>query len=164
MIYGAIVLCTAFMFWKLPTAFLPDDDQGYLYTNVQLPAGATQARTLEALKVVEDQFSKESGIEGIVTVVGHSFSGSAQNGGLAFVTLKDWGERDSDNSASEIVKRAAARFSQIRDAIVYPMNPPPIRELGNQTGFVFRLQDRADKGNAALILSLIHISEPTRPY
>lgn len=164
-IYGAIVLCTAFMFWKLPTAFLPDDDQGYLYTNVQLPAGATQARTLEVLKVVEDQFSKESGIDGIVTVVGHSFSGSAQNGGLAFVTLKDWSERDSDNSASEIVKRAAARFSQIRDAIVYPMNPPPIRELGNQTGFVFRLQDRADHGNKALtaardqLLQLAHESK-----
>ncbi len=150
-IYGAIILCTAFMFWKLPTAFLPDEDQGYVYANIQLPAGATQARTLEVLKVVEDQFAKEPGVEGTITVVGHSFSGSGQNGGLAFVTLKDWEERDSDNSADAIVKRAFARFSQIRDAIVFPLNPPPIKELGNETGFVFRLQDRASKGNDALV-------------
>ena len=144
-IYGAIVLCTAFMFWKLPTSFLPNEDQGYVYTNVQLPAGATQARTLETLKIVEDQFTKEPSVESVITVVGHSFSGNGQNGGLAFVTLKDWGERDSDNSANSIVQRAFSRFSQIRDAIVFPMNPPPIRELGNETGFVFRLQDRSSK-------------------
>ena len=151
LIYGAIVLCAAFMFWKLPTSFLPNEDQGYVYTNVQLPAGATQARTLETLKVVEDQFSKEPGVESVITVVGHSFSGNGQNGGLAFVTLKDWGERDSDNSADSIIQRAFGRFSQIRDAIVFPMNPPPIRELGNETGFVFRLQDRSSKGNEALV-------------
>lgn len=150
-IYGAIVLCVAFMFWKLPTSFLPNEDQGYVYTNIQLPAGATQARTLETLKIVEDQFMKEPGVDNVITVVGHSFSGNGQNGGLAFVTLKDWSERDSDNSADAIVQRAFARFSQIRDAIVFPMNPPPIRELGNETGFVFRLQDRASKGNAALV-------------
>ena len=150
-IYGAIVLCTAFMFWKLPTSFLPNEDQGYVYTNVQLPAGATQARTLETLKIVEDQFTKEPSVESVITVVGHSFSGNGQNGGLAFVTLKDWGERDSDNSANSIVQRAFSRFSQIRDAIVFPMNPPPIRELGNETGFVFRLQDRSSKGNDALV-------------
>lgn len=150
-IYGAIVLCAAFMFWKLPTAFLPDEDQGYVYTNVQLPAGATQARTLETLKIVEDQFTNEPFVDSVITVVGHSFSGNGQNGGLAFVTLKDWGERDSDNSANSIVQRAFGRFSQIRDAIVFPINPPPIRELGNQTGFVFRLQDRSSQGNDALV-------------
>lgn len=150
-IYGAIVLCAAFMFWKLPTSFLPDEDQGYVYTNIQLPAGATQARTLETLKIVEDQFTKEPGVEGVITVVGHGFSGNGQNSGLAFVTLKDWGERDSDNSASSIIQRAFGRFSQIRDAIVFPMNPPAIRELGNESGFVFRLQDRSSKGNDALV-------------
>lgn len=151
LIYGAIVVCTAFMFWKLPTSFLPNEDQGYVYTNVQLPSGATQARTLEALKVVEDQFMKEPGVDHIVTVVGHSFSGSGQNGGLAFVTLKDWGERGSDDSADAIVKRAFGRFSQVRDAIIFPMSPPPIGELGTESGFVFRLQDRASKGNDALV-------------
>lgn len=150
-IYGAIVLCAAFMFWKLPTSFLPNEDQGYVYTNIQLPSGATQARTLEVLKVVEDQFTKEPGVEGVITVVGHSFSGNGQNGGLAFVTLKDWDERGSEDSADAIVQRAFGRFSQIRDAIVFPMSPPPIRELGNESGFVFRLQDRASKGNEALV-------------
>lgn len=150
-IYGAIVLCAAFMFWKLPTSFLPNEDQGYIYTNIQLPSGATQARTLEVLKVVEDQFSKEPGVEGTIAVVGHSFSGNGQNGGLAFITLKDWGDRGSDDSADAIVQRAFGRFSQIRDAVVFPMSPPPIRELGNESGFVFRLQDRASKGNDALI-------------
>ncbi len=150
-IYGAIVLCAAFMFWKLPTSFLPNEDQGYIYTNVQLPSGATQARTLEVLKVIEDQYGKEPGIENTITVVGHSFSGNGQNGGLAFVTLKDWSERGSEDSADAIVGRAFGRFSQIRDAIVFPMSPPPIRELGNESGFVFRLQDRASKGNDALV-------------
>ena len=150
-IYGAIVLCAAFMFWKLPTSFLPNEDQGYIYTNVQLPSGATQARTLEVLKVIEDQYGKEPGVDGTITVVGHSFSGNGQNGGLAFITLKDWSERGSEDSADAIVQRAFGRFSQIRDAVVFPMSPPPIRELGNESGFVFRLQDRASKGNAALV-------------
>lgn len=150
-IYGAIVVCTGFMFWKLPTSFLPNEDQGYVYTNIQLPAGATQTRTEEILKIMEDQFGNEPGVEGVVAVVGHSFSGEGQNGGLGFITLKDWSERGSEDSADAIVKRAFKRFSQIRDAIVYPMSPPPIRELGNQTGFIFRLQDRASLGNDALI-------------
>lgn len=150
-IYGAIVVCMGFMFWKLPTSFLPNEDQGYLYTNLQLPAGATQARTLETLKVVEDQFMNEPAVENTITVVGHSFSGSGQNGGLAFVTLKDFSERGSDDSASAIVGRAFARFSQIRDALVFPLSPPPIRELGTETGFNFRLQDRSSQGNEKLV-------------
>lgn len=150
-IYLGICICTAFLFWKLPTAFLPNDDQGYIYTNVQLPAGATQARTEEILKIMEDQFMNEPGVDEVVAVVGHSFSGSGQNGGLGFITLKDWSERDSDNSAEAIVNRAFVRFSQIRDAVVFPLIPPPIKELGNQTGFIFRLQDRGSMGNDALI-------------
>ncbi len=150
-IYGAIVICMGFMFWKLPSSFLPNEDQGYLYANLQLPAGATQARTLETLKIVENQFMNEPGVENTITVIGHSFSGSGQNGGLAFVTLKDFSERSSDDSASAIVGRAFARFSQIRDALVFPLNPPPIKELGNETGFVFRLQDRSSQGNEKLI-------------
>ena len=150
-IYGAIVVCMGFMFWKLPTSFLPNEDQGYLYANVQLPAGATQQRTIEVLKQVEDQFMHEPGVLNTVGVYGISFSGSGQNGGLAFVTLKDFDERSSDDSASAIVGRAFARFSQIRDALVFPLSPPPIRELGNETGFDFRLQDRSSQGNEKLI-------------
>lgn len=150
-IYGAIVICMGFMFWKLPTSFLPNEDQGYVYANLQLPAGATQSRTLEALKIVEDQFMNEPGVENTITVVGHSFSGTGQNGGLAFVTLKDFSERGSDDSASAIVARAFARFSQIRDGLIFPLSPPPIRELGTETGFIFRLQDRSSQGNEKLV-------------
>ncbi|MBO4789645.1 MAG: efflux RND transporter permease subunit [Oxalobacter sp.] len=150
-IYGAIVICMGFMFWRLPTSFLPNEDQGYLYANVQLPAGATQQRTIEVLKQVEDQFMHEPGVLNTVGVFGISFSGSGQNGGLAFVTLKDFSERSSDDSATAIVGRAFARFSQIRDALVFPLSPPPIRELGTETGFDFRLQDRSSQGNEKLV-------------
>ncbi len=150
-IYFAICVCCAWMYWKLPTSFLPNEDQGYLYVNIQLPGGATASRTEEVLHEIQEHFFTEPGIDHSILVTGFSFSGKGQNGGLGFITLKDWDERDADNSAQSIVNRAYARFSQIRDAIVFPINPPPIRELGNSTGFAFRLQDRAGLGNEALI-------------
>ena len=150
-IYLAICLACAWMYWKLPTSFLPNEDQGYIFVNVQLPGGATAARTIEVLNEIQEHFLTEPGIDHTVLVNGFSFSGRGQNGGLGFVTLKDWSERDSDNSAQAIVGRAYARFSQFRDAIAFPINPPPIRELGNSSGFAFRLQDRAGMGNEALI-------------
>ncbi|MDL2284258.1 efflux RND transporter permease subunit, partial [Oxalobacter sp. OttesenSCG-928-P03] len=150
-IYFAICACCAWMYWKLPTSFLPDEDQGYVYVNLQLPGGATASRTREILTEIQNHFFTEPGVDHTVLVTGTSFSGRGQNGGLGFVTLKDWGERDSDNTARAIVQRAYAKFSQFRDAVAFPINPPPIRELGTSTGFAFRLQDRAGMGNEALI-------------
>lgn len=150
-IYLAICLACAWMYWRLPTSFLPNDDQGYIYVNLQLPGGASFSRTKAVLGEIQEHFFTEPGIDHSILVTGTSFSGRGQNGGLGFVTLKDWSERDADNSAEAIVRRAYGRFSQFRDAIAFPFNPPPIRELGNSSGFAFRLQDRAGLGNEALI-------------
>jgi multidrug efflux pump len=151
LVYGLVIVCAGLLFWRLPTSFLPSEDQGYLYTNIQLPGGASDSRTLEVIKQVENQFMQEPGVEHVIGVSGFSFSGRGQNSGLAFVTLKDWDERGPNDSANAIVQRAFGKFSQIRDAIVFPLNPPPIRELGNATGFTFRLQDRGGMGNEALV-------------
>ncbi len=151
LIYGAIAIVMGVMYWRLPTSFLPFEDQGYLMTNIQLPPGASANRTLEVVKQVEDHFMQDPGVAHVIGVTGFSFSGRGQNAGLAFVTLKDWGERGAENSADSIVRRAFGKFMQIKEAMVFPLNPPPIRELGNATGFVFRLQDRAGHGNAALV-------------
>ncbi|MBS1187614.1 MAG: acrB [Burkholderiaceae bacterium] len=151
LVYGAIAVVMALLYWRLPTSFLPNEDQGYILTNIQLPPGASASRTSEVLKEVEAHFAKEPGVADVVAVTGFSFSGRGQNAGLAFVPLKDWSERGSNDSAQAIVGRAFGKFMQIRDAMVFPVNPPPIRELGNATGFVFRLQDRGGMGNDALV-------------
>jgi multidrug efflux pump len=150
-VYGLIVVCVGLLFMRLPTSFLPNEDQGYILTNIQLPPGASANRTLDVAKQVEDYFIEQPGVQHIVTVTGFSFSGSGQNAGLAFVPLKDWGERDASNSADAIAGRAMGVLSQIRDGIVFALNPPSIRELGNATGFNFRLQDRAGLGHDALL-------------
>ncbi len=151
LIYAAIIGCVALLYARLPSSFLPSEDQGFLVTNIQLPPGASTHRTLEVVKQVEEYYQKQPGVEHIIAVLGFSFSGRGQNAGLAFVPLKDWNERGPDDSAGAIVERAKNELSQIRDAIVFPVNPPPIRELGNATGFTFRLQDRGGHGRDALL-------------
>ena len=150
-VYGLIIACVALLYYRLPTSFLPAEDQGYLITNVQLPPGASANRTLEVIKQVEDYYRKQPSIARTVAVRGFSFSGSGQNAGLVFTPLKDWSERGKGESAPEIAGRAFGALSQIKDAIIFPVNPPPIRELGNATGFTFRLQDRAGLGHDALL-------------
>jgi multidrug efflux pump len=150
-IYGIILAVVALLFARLPTSFLPNEDQGYIVTNVQLPPGASANRTFDVLRQVEDYYQKQPGVERIVAVQGFSFSGNGQNAGIAFTPLKPWDDRDEDNSAQSIVGRAMGALSSIKDAIVFPVNPPPIRELGNATGFTFRLQDRGGLGYDALV-------------
>jgi multidrug efflux pump len=151
-IYGVIIACVAWMGSRLPTAFLPAEDQGYLLANVQLPPGASTARTLGVMEQAEQYFLKQPGVEAIVSVLGFSFSGNGQNGGLLFVPLKDWKERNTPELSSEgIAKKALSLMGIIRDAIVFTVNPPAIRELGNATGFSLRLQDRGNLGHDALL-------------
>ena len=150
-VYGLILACVGLLYARLPAGFLPSEDQGYLITNIQLPPGASANRTLDVIEKVEKYYLKQPGVEHVVAVSGYSFSGSGQNAGLAFTTLKDWSVRGPEMSASAIASRALGAFSSIRDAIVFPLNPPPIRELGNATGFSFRLQDRANLGHDALV-------------
>ncbi len=151
-IYGVIIAAVIWMASHLPTSFLPAEDQGYLLANVQLPPGASTSRTLSVLEQAEAYFMKQPGVEAIVSVLGYSFSGNGQNGGLLFVPLKDWKERTTPELSSEgIAQKALSLMATIRDAIVFTVNPPAIRELGNATGFSLRLQDRANLGHDALL-------------
>lgn len=151
-IYAAIIGAVAVVYLRLPTSFLPGEDQGNIIVNVQLPPGATQQRTLKVMEQVEGFILKQPEVEGMVAVLGFSFSGQGQNAALAFVTLKDWSERHGpEHSAQALAGRAFGALMGIRDAFIFPLAPPPIPELGNATGFTFRLQDRGGKGHTALI-------------
>ncbi len=151
-IYAVIIAAVAWMAARMPTSFLPAEDQGYLLANVQLPPGASTGRTLSVMEQAEQYFMKEPGVQAIVSVLGFSFSGNGQNGGLLFVPLKDWKEREKPELSSEsMAKKALMLMATIRDAIVFTVNPPAIRELGNATGFSLRLQDRAGLGHDALL-------------
>ncbi len=151
LIYGVIIVAVALLYRALPSSFLPFEDQGFLITNVQLPAGASASRTTAVLEQVEQYYLQQPAIARTVAVTGFSFSGSGQNAGLVFTPLKDWSERPADQSAAAVAGRAFGALSTIRDAIIFPVNPPPIRELGNATGFTFRLQDRGGLGHEALL-------------
>ncbi|BEP59816.1 efflux RND transporter permease subunit [Variovorax sp. V213] len=151
-IYVAIIGAVVFTYMRLPSSFLPAEDQGNIIVNVQLPPGATQERSLAVMQQVENFILKQPEVQSMVGVMGFSFSGQGQNAGLAFVTLKDWEERkDPAHSASALAGRAFGALSGIRDAFIYPLSPPPIPELGNASGFSFRLQDRSGAGHEALI-------------
>jgi multidrug efflux pump len=151
-IYLAILGVAALMYTRLPASFLPSEDQGSMLVNVQLPPGATQARTLAVMQQVEGFMLKQPEVKSMVGVLGYSFSGQGQNAALAFVTLKDWSERKGPGSSAEaLAGRAFGALSSIRDAFIFPLSPPPIPELGSSSGFSFRLQDRAGNGHEALL-------------
>ena len=151
-IYLAIGIAVAVLYMRLPTSFLPQEDQGNMIVNVQLPPGATRDRTLEVMKQVEAYVLKQPEVQSMVAVLGFSFSGQGQNAALAFVTLKDWDERaGKEHQADAVAGRAFGALMGIRDAFIYPLSPPPIPELGQSSGFSFRLQDRAGQGHAALV-------------
>ncbi len=135
---------------KLPSSFLPDEDQGFVIVMMQLPSEATGNRTTEVVEQAEKIFGQEPAVERIIAINGFSFFGTGQNAALAFVTLKDWKERDADNAAQSIAMRATMAMSQIKDAISFALSPPAIQGLGTTGGFSFRLQDRGGLGEAAL--------------
>jgi multidrug efflux pump len=153
-VYSAIVAAMAFFFMKLPTSFLPDEDQGFIICQVQLPAGATQERTIQVIRQLEKHFlEKESKtVEGVITVAGFSFAGRGQNMGLAFVRLKHWDQRKSpDMKASAIAGRAMGAFSKFRDGLAFAFSPPAVLELGVANGFDLQLQDRGGLGHEKLM-------------
>ncbi len=153
-IYLLIVGGMAVLFARMPTSFLPDEDQGILFTQIQLPAGATQERTLKVLESVEDHFlnHEKDAADSIFTVAGFSFGGSGQNMGLGFVKLKPWEQRDRPElKVKAVAGRAMGAFAKIRDAMVFAFAPPAVVELGNATGFDLQLQDRGALGHEALI-------------
>ena len=148
-----IVLSVGWLYVRLPSSFLPEEDQGYFLTNIMLPVGATQERSLAVIKKVEKYYMAQPEIQDVLTVVGFSFNGRGQNSALAFVRLKDWKERaGATHSVQSVIKRAFGTFmATIKDANVIPFNPPAINELGNSTGFDMQLQDVASLGHDKLM-------------
>ena len=152
LLYLGIVVAMGVLLLRMPTAFLPNEDQGYVVGQVVLPAGATEARTLDVLKQLENHFQNEEAVESVMAVAGFSFAGRGQNMGLAFVKLKDWAQRDTPElRAQAVADRAMAAFSKIKDGLVYAFLPPAVMEMGNATGFDFQLQDRGGLGHAQLM-------------
>ncbi len=154
LVYLAVIGGTAFLFTKLPTSFIPEEDQGVFLTMVQLPAGATLERTQEVLDRVRDHYltKEEANVKSAFTVAGFSFAGQGQNIGMVFAQLRDWSERKSpQQSVKAIIGRSMGAFSQIKEAMVFAFNLPAIPALGTSTGFDFFLQDRGGLGHDKLL-------------
>lgn len=152
-VYLLIVVGLAVLFMRLPSAFLPEEDQGVILTMVQLPAGATQESTERVLERVNKHYleNEKDNVNSVFTVNGFGFSSRGQNAGLVFASLKDWGERPgAANKVGAIAGRANAAFSQIKEAIVIAFNVPVIVKLGTATGFDFQLLDQANLGHEKL--------------
>ena len=150
-VLGAVSTMVVILYQNMPGSFLPEEDQGYFLAAITLPEGATDQRTGEVLRRAEEYFSKQPEIEHFFTVAGFSFSGRAQNSGLAFVRLKPWEERPGKNAKVQaVIQRAMMGLSGIKDAVVFPLNPPAIPELGTSSGFDFWLQDVGGVGHVAL--------------
>ena len=151
-LYGVILLAVGWLYVRLPSSFLPEEDQGYFITAIQLPVGATQERTLAVVKQVEAYYRQQPEIDDVIALTGFSFNGRGQNAGLAFARLKDWSERRSAaHRVQAVIGRAYVNLAGIKDAIIFPINPPAISELGNSAGFDFQLEDQGSLGHAALV-------------
>jgi len=154
LVYLAIIAAMVFLFMRTPAGFLPAEDQGTLFTLVQAPTGATAERTLEVIKQVENYYLENESdvVESVFGVVGFSFAGQGQNLGLVFVRLKDWEERTAAaQSVQAVAGRAFGAFSQIQDAMVFPIVPPSVSQLGNVSGFDFYLQGRGGQSHEQLL-------------
>jgi len=154
MIYLLIVTAVGFLFQRMPTSYLPDEDQGILLVQAMLPSGSTLEQTEKVMNNIENYFRshEKDGVDSFMSVVGVSFGGQAQNMGLGFAKLKDWNLRQRpDLKVKAIAGRAMGAFSQIKEAMVFAFPPPSVIELGNATGFDFQLQDRGGLGHAKLM-------------
>ena len=151
-VFALLVALVGLIFTRMPNAFLPNEDQGYVIANIQLPPGATAERTGTVLRALEDFVMKQPETANIVAVTGFSFSGQGQNMGLAFIPMKAWDERKEKGSdAQSFAGRITGHMGALRDSFIFVVSPPPIPELGTGTGFSFRLQDRGGNGHAALL-------------
>ena len=153
LLYAGLAAVMVWLFLRLPTAFLPNEDQGFLMAMVQAPVGATQERTLNSIYPLERHFlqDEKGTVESLFTVQGFSFAGSGQNTGIAFIKLKDWDERKGkDQGVEAIAGRAMGALMQIKDAMVFAFPPPPVFELGTSSGFDFYLKDLRGQGHDAL--------------
>jgi multidrug efflux pump len=153
LVYAVIIGCLALLFLRLPTSFLPDEDQGEIMVQFTLPSGASMGRTLEVARQIEHYFLTEEkdNVTAVFNVSGFSFAGTGQNAGMVFVALQDWSQRKGvANRADSIARRATQRLAAIRDAQVFCLNPPAIQGLGQSGGFEFQLLANADTPRAQL--------------
>ena len=154
LIYVVLLAAMAFLYLRVPSSFLPDEDQGILFVQVNTPVGATVDRTGKVLDQIREYFEtkEKANVDGVFTVTGFSFGGRGQSSGLAFVHLKDWSQRPgAQNRVQAIAGRAMGYFSTIKDAMAFAFAPPAALELGNATGFDFELLDRANLGHQKLM-------------
>lgn len=151
-LYALILVALAVGYTRLPGSFLPDEDQGMLMAMIQLPVGATDARTQAATQQFVDYIRAQPEVDAVVTITGLGLSGNAQNSGRAFIKLKDWSMRDdAEETASAIASRATIALSALRDANIFVIQPPAIRGLGNSSGFSLQLKDVGGVGHDELI-------------
>ncbi|WP_018609978.1 efflux RND transporter permease subunit [Uliginosibacterium gangwonense] len=153
-IYLGIVVIMGFLFMRMPTSFLPEEDQGVLFVSVMLPPGSTQASTLEVLKKVEKHFlsDEKNSVDSVFGVTGFSFAGSGQNTAMVFAQLKDWSQRQHpEQHVAAVADRAMGAFAQINEAMVFAFAPPAIMDLGNASGFDMQLQDQGGLGHEKLM-------------
>ncbi|MDB5993164.1 MAG: emhB, partial [Pseudomonas sp.] len=151
--YVLIIVGMIWLFTRIPTAFLPEEDQGVLFAQVQTPAGSSAQRTQVVIDEMRSYLldKESSAVASVFTVNGFNFAGRGQSSGLAFIMLKPWGERDAENSVFKLAARAQQHFFTFRDAMVFAFAPPAVLELGNATGFDVFLQDRAGIGHDKLM-------------
>ena len=151
-IYALVVAAMAVGYAKLPTSFLPDEDQGILMAQVQLPVGATDDRTQAVLKQFESYMLEQPEVEAMISISGLGMGGNSQNSARAFIRLKDWSERSgAGQDSASIAQRATLALSSIGDANVFVMQPPAVRGLGQSSGFDLQLKDLAGLGHEALV-------------
>ena len=150
--FALLVVVCGVLFMRLPSSFLPDEDQGTLYVDVQLPPGATIERTKKVVEEIDAYFRtvEKDSIQSVMSVIGWGFSSTGQNSAMVMPLLKDWSERGKGQSSFDVMERASAHFASIPDANVFVMTPPAMMELGTSSGFEMQLIDRAGKGHAAL--------------
>jgi multidrug efflux pump len=163
LIYLLLVVALGWLYMRLPTSFLPEEDQGYVIANIELPAGSTANRTVEIIERVEKFFSEQPQVANIVTVQGFSFNGNGLNSAIAFVPLKDFAERKGPGDSAQAISGKAMQnlLFGLPDAMVFAVVPPAISSLGNAAGFDIRLEDRGGRGHDALMAAsqqLLHMA------
>lgn len=152
LVFIALVVSAIFVFLRIPSSFLPGEDQGRMFTLITGPSGSTQEETLEKVAAVEDYYLEQEGdtVEGLFAAAGFSFAGRGQNVGIAFIKMKDWDVRGEGQSVFDVSGRAMGALSTVPDASIFPIVPPPVTALGNSSGFEFQFIDRVGLGQDAL--------------
>ena len=150
--FVALAVCAVFLYVKLPTSFLPEEDQGYAFAIVQLPPGATMQRTASVLQEMESILKRHPAVDRVLHVAGFSFVGQGESVGMGFIRLKDWSQRtDPAQQIAAFIPAANAALQSIKEARIFVVNMPTVRGLGRFGGFDFRLEDRAGLGHEALM-------------